>query len=255
MSSPLLLPTSILALSLLGVTACQPATQSDDAATPEAIAEPASAGAETAIVEISAPQETAASATEAQGETEAAEDHDDHADEAHPDDHNAHAEHDDDGHDNHAEHEGHDSHDEEHDHADPDSAGGEAHLHGHAELALTQTGDTLSVSLISPLANFGLSEASADLTDAQAYADNLIRLSGGDCSETERHVHAKSDGQHGTMEIEITYSCAAIDSLTSATIVLFETYTGFEEIDAVLLTPTEQVAAELTATAPTLTFP
>lgn len=167
----------------------------------------------------------------------------------------------------HKEHEAHAAHTGDEDHADHDAsmepaahddhemAGGEAHLHGHAELALTQDGDMVTVSLISPLANFGLSETQPDIEDASVYGDAVITLRGGECSETGRTVDIETSGQHGQMHIDLMFRCQAVEALTGATTQLFSQYPGFDAIDLVMLTESHQAASVLTETANQIIFP
>ena len=55
--------------------------------------------------------------------------------------------------------------DEAHDHDDHDHAGGEAHVHGLSELAVSLDGATVSISLEGALANFDLDESLRSLDD------------------------------------------------------------------------------------------
>jgi len=162
------------------------------------------------------------------------------------------------GDEDHAQHDEDEVEDEDHDHHhdhDDEMAGGDIHQHGHAELALTLEGRQLSVSLISPLANFGLSEAKPDLSVTTLDEENIVQLQGGACQARSRELEVETDGQHGHLEIRVIFDCAEVGTLTEAEVTLFETYPGFDEIDAILLTEDAQIGAGLTKSARSLLFP
>lgn len=146
-------------------------------------------------------------------------------------------------------HDGEDHHDD-HDH-DHDHAGGAAHVHGIADLAFSFEGETLSAEMITPLANFGLSEADGVISDQViASLPTLILLTGGNCvAETPEAAIDTSSG-HTDARINFSWTCADPSSLLSASFAGFSTYPGFETVNAVFITDTDQKAAELKPSAP-----
>lgn len=142
----------------------------------------------------------------------------------------------------------HDDHDHDHDH---DHAGGTAHVHGVADLAFSLEGNSLTAEMISPLANFGLSEAEGVVTGE--VIDSLplmILLTGGNClGETPQAEIDKSSG-HTDARISFSWTCANPSSLMSASFAGFSTYPGFETVNAIFLDGSSQKAAELTPSAP-----
>lgn len=229
-----LLYTGLISVAAVLLVGCQPAAEAPDAPpTPPAVTNDAVA-----------PAPPEASATETVS-------HDDHEDDAAHADHEGEDAHKD--HDEHDEHEGHDDHNGHSDH--DDHAGGEAHVHGHAELAVVRDGNTITVSLESPLANYGLSETETDLGDTTRYADQTAELIGGECLRTERSVSARSDGQHGQMVIDLTFSCDDASVITGVKVLAFDAFSGFEEIDAVALTDSGQSAVSLSPANPVIQFP
>ena len=246
----------LVAASGLALAACQPAADAPtdlSAETPPIIEETADV-AETVEAEI----ETASDAVEEVAETaaESAEEHDhddeEHAhegedhdhDEDHDDEHGeAHEDHD---HEDHADEHDHNEHAHEEDDHDHDHAGGEAHVHGLSELAASLDGSTLSVNIEGALANFDLDESLRSLDDTSAYTDGTAEIVGGDCTRSGATASIRAIGDHGNMVIDLTYDCAAPDSLEAIDVTGFQNFAGFEEVNAVFLTETGQTAETLT---------
>lgn len=234
-----------IAASVLALSACQPAADAPE----ELVVEVPPIVAEE-VVEAAA-AETPVEAVEA----EADHDHDeeDHEDDAH-DDHDEHdhdeEDHAEEGHDDHDhDEEGHDDHDgedEHEDHDDHDHAGGEAHVHGLSELAASLDGATLSVSVEGALANFGLDESLRTIDDPAPYASGTVAIIGGDCAPETSNVSVRPVGDHGNMMIDLTYACGSPDNIEAIDVTGFASFEGFEQVDAVFLSDTGQVAESLT---------
>ena len=226
-----------LAASVLALSACQPAADAPEelaAETPPAVAdqvvEAVEAEVEVAAVEMS--------------ETADAEDHnhddDDHDEEAHDhEDEHDHAEED--------EEHAHDDHEEHEDHDDHDHAGGEAHVHGVSDLAASVDGTSLSISLEGALANFGIDETLRTLDDAAPYTDTVVSIVGGDCSRDTATASIRPIGDHGNLQIDLTYTCGSSDAIEAIDVIGFQSFEGFEEVNAVFLTDAGQTAETLTA--------
>ncbi len=233
--TPMTRSTQILiaAISAIFATACQPAEVIEDAPAPP----PASVAENTETVVAEGPAPEAPAAPEGH-------DHDDegHAETGHQDE---------EGHD-HADKE-HSDHD--HDEAEHDHAGGEAHVHGHGDLAVSLSETTIAVSLEAPLANFGLNESDTEIENSSLYTDSLVTLVGGDaCTRSEASVMARSNGDHGNMAIDLLYACPDVKAVTAIDVTVFSAFSGFEDIDAVVLTDAGQSASELTPDAARLTL-
>ena len=163
------------------------------------------------------------------GEDHAEDHHDDHDDEAHAeDDHNDHDDHDD------------------HAHDDDDHAGGEAHVHGVSELAASIDGTSLSISIEGALANFDLDETLRTLDDATPYTDGVVTVIGGDCKRDSANAEIRPIGDHGNLVVDLTYTCGTIADVAAIEVTGFQSFAGFEEVNAVFLTDTRQVAETLT---------
>lgn len=227
------------AASALALAACQPAADSSDetlvAETPPVAEESADVVAADANEVAETVEVTAA---DAEGE---AHDHD----EEHGDDNHDEEDHDDHDHEDHDE----DEH-EDHDHADDqdghDHAGGEAHVHGLSDLSVSLDGDNVSISVEGALANFDIDESLRTLDDAAPYTDGVVDLIGGDCARDQADASIRPIGDHGNLMIDLVYTCAAIDALEAVTVTGFESFSGFEEVNAVVLTDAGQTAATLT---------
>lgn len=148
----------------------------------------------------------------------------------------------------HEEGEAHD-HDEDHDHA------GAAHVHGIADLAFTIEGNKLMAELVSPLANFGLSEADGVFTPEVINAlPGFVTLTGGNCTaETPAAEVDKSSG-HTDGHVTFSWACADAGAVTAARLTGFSAFPGFETVNAVFVTDTAQKAAELTPSSPELSL-
>ena len=244
----------LLAVSGLALAACQPASEAPQdvsAETPPVVEE----AVEVAEAETDAVVDAAEGVVEAAAETGDAHDHDheeehDHAGEDHADhdDHAHEAAHEDGDHDH-----DHDEHDhDEHDHDDHDHAGGEAHVHGLSELAASLDGTTLSVNVEGALANFDLDETIRTLEETAPYTDGTVEIVGGDCTRTAASASSRPIGDHGNLVIDLTYDCAAAGSIEAIDVTGFQSFAGFEEVNAVFLTGTDQTADTLTTSDPRL---
>ena len=219
--SPLFLAASVLVLA-----ACQPASEAPQ----DIVAETPPIVTEEAVEEVAA---DVAETVEAEVETVAAETVPDAED-----NHDADHDHSEDEHD----------HGDEHDHADHDHdhAGGEAHVHGISDLAASLDGDTLSVNVEGAMANFDLDETLRTLEDIVPYATGTVEIVGGDCSMIESNVSIRPINDHGNLVIDLTYTCTAPGALEAINVTGFDSFAGFERVNAVYLTDTGQVAETLT---------
>lgn len=154
------------------------------------------------------------------------------------------------------EHAGHDAGDMDHDHDhEGEEAGGTPHVHGVADLALTRTGATYEAELVSPLANFGLSEADGVFTDTVlSELPGLIELTGGDCTANAPKAEVDTSSGHTDGHVHITWTCANPDAVSALRFPGFASFSGFERVNAVFLTDTAQKAGELTPSAAELSL-
>nr|WP_290916308.1 DUF2796 domain-containing protein [Hyphomonas sp. 34-62-18] len=149
----------------------------------------------------------------------------------------------------HEEGEAHD-HDEDHDHA-----GGAAHVHGIADLAFTIEGNNLMAELVSPLANFGLSEADGVFTPEVINAlPGFVALTGGNCTAETPAAEVDTSSGHTDGHVAFSWACADVNAVTSARFAGFNAFPGFETVNAVFVTDTAQKAAELTPSSPELSL-
>lgn len=141
-------------------------------------------------------------------------------------------------------------HDEDHEHA-----GGTAHVHGIADLAFVVENGKLTAEMISPLANFGLSEADGVFTqDVISALPSLIELSGGNCSAEAPVGEVDTSSGHTDGHVEFSWVCQNPNAVEAARFTGFETFPGFETINAVFVGETVQKAAELTPSSPELSL-
>ena len=156
-----------------------------------------------------------------------------------------------DGHDDDHEAEHEEDHDHDHDHEEGHEEGhaGEAHVHGHGELAITREDDFLTVTLDAPLASFGLPESKVpEGAKAEKFAEGIVEPFGPtECEETERSTTGRTDGTHGALTVSVVLRCKKTDRVEGMLVHAFDLYPAFEHIDAIYLGPDgQQVAKELT---------
>ncbi|MFN3607531.1 MAG: DUF2796 domain-containing protein [Hyphomonas sp.] len=149
-----------------------------------------------------------------------------------------------------------DEHDHDHDHDhEADHAGGTAHVHGVADLAFAIEGGKLTAELMSPLANFGLSEADGVITDdVKAALPGLITLTGGNCTGDAPVAKVDTSSGHTDGHVNFSWTCANLVDVSAARFAGFAAFPGFETINAVFLGDTVQKAAELTPSSPELSL-
>jgi len=223
-----------LAASTLALAACQPAEEA--AGTLEAETPPIAE--ETVEVDVATVAAEDESSESAETHDHDGEDHDHEDHEGEPaDEHSDDADHDHDEHD----HDEHDHGEEDHDHA-----GGEAHVHGVSDLAASLDGSTLSISVEGALANFDLDESIRTLDDISAYTDGTVQVIGGDCTRDSAGASIRPIGDHGNLMIDLTYTCSAAASIEAIEVTGFQSFAGFEEVNAVFLTDAGQTAETLT---------
>lgn len=181
----------------------------------------------------------------AEAEEAVAEDHDhsedghEHGEEDHDHDHD-HADADK-AHDHSHDHDDH-AHDHDHDHA-----GGTVHVHGFGQAAFVREGETLSLEMTAPLANFGLSGDNRDIADKAAFAAQTFTLiEAGSCSETGSDVSIVMNGQHGDATVTRTFTCSDASDPGGVDVTAFVNFPGFETVEAIYLVGTSQNVLELT---------
>lgn len=241
--------TSLLvAVSGLALAACQPASEA-----PQELSAETPPVVEDVVEEVAAdPEESVEAVAEAESDHDHEDEHD-HADEdhEHDDDHSdeAHDHADEHDHEDHAHEDAHDEggHDhEDHDDHDHDHAGGEAHVHGLSDLAASLDGAVLSINVEGALANFDLDESLRTLDDTTPYTDGTVAIIGGECSQTSASASIRPIGDHGNLVIDWTYECADVGAIEAIDVIGFQSFGGFEEVNAVFLTGTDQTAETLT---------
>jgi hypothetical protein len=146
-----------------------------------------------------------------------------------------------------------DHHDEEHE----EHIGGEAHMHGAAELAVTLDTNFVTITVDAPLANYGLSEKTKKKsTELEKYAEGLTELMGNArCDLVERSADVRRSGDHAALTLSIVWDCRRPSQLDGLMFTGFEKYPVFEEVDAIYLGEAgETASATLTPDNPFLPF-
>lgn len=135
-------------------------------------------------------------------------------------------------------------------------AGGEAHVHGAAELAATLDGTFVTITVDAPLANFGLSEKTGKKgSELEKLADGLTELMGdARCEIAERSAEIRRNGDHAALTLSIVWDCRRPSRLDGLLFTGFEMHEGFETVEAVYLGEDKQSAAVLTPDDPFLPF-
>lgn len=150
---------------------------------------------------------------------------------------------------------GADDHDHDHDHEHEASGAGSAHVHGVGDLALSWEGSKLTGELISPLANFGLSEAEGVISDAVlAELPGLVMITGGNCVAEPPVAKVDTSSGHTDAHVDLAWNCAAPAGVSSVTFSGFTAFSSFERVNAIYLTDTVQKAGELSPSSPSLSL-
>lgn len=143
------------------------------------------------------------------------------------------------------------------DHHDDDHAGGEAHVHGAAELAVTLENNFVTISVDAPLANYGLSEKTRKTsTELEKHAEGLTELMGhARCDVVERSADVRRSGDHAALTLSIVWDCKRPSQLDGLMFTGFEHYPAFEKVNAIYLGDDgETMSATLTPDSPFLPF-
>ncbi|QYJ02128.1 DUF2796 domain-containing protein [Thalassovita mediterranea] len=137
-----------------------------------------------------------------------------------------------------------------------------SHTHGHAMLAVTRQGSSISVSLEAPLSAFGVTENPQTEEDRAAIEAirndltndaNLVELRGNvSCDISSKGMATRVANGHGELQMETSYSCQNADALQAIRFGGFGTYPALSEVEAVYVSDTEQAAGNLTRTNPEL---
>lgn len=260
--------TLCLSVSLFAIAACGAETEPTRDAPSDFIENETYLSAETPV-ETSDATDAEIAQTEPAVETAATEH--DHEAEDHSDDQRDAAAHDHDAHDHDDHHDtnthDHDTHDhgDDHDHHDHDEErhGGEAHVHGHAELAVSVDGDRLIATFDSPLDSLigfehepkNEAETAALETLQNRFSEPSILLALPDragCEVDSISSGVRYQGDHGSLMVEQDFICKNINRISQLDVTVFAEFPDIEHIDAVFLGESEQVAKELSATQSTL---
>lgn len=149
----------------------------------------------------------------------------------------------------------HDDHAEGEDHHEDEAAGGTAHVHGLADLAITREGNKILGELISPMANFGLSETDSAFTDVvTAELSGLIEVDGGECTAAVPHPMTDNSGAHTDGIVHFVWTCAKPDDVRLVRFAGFAAFPSFEKVGTVYITEADQKVGELTPSAPELSL-
>jgi hypothetical protein len=141
------------------------------------------------------------------------------------------------------------------DHGDEESAGGTAHVHGHADLAITREGNKILGELISPMANFGLAESGGAFTDVvTAELSGLVELQGGECTAAVPHPMTDNSGDHTDGIVHFVWTCAKPGEVTAVRFAGFTAFPSFETVNTLYITDTAQKVGDLTPSAPELSL-
>lgn len=122
-------------------------------------------------------------------------------------------------------------------------------------MAVSLDGNSVAISLEGALANFDLDESLREISDPTPYTTGVLALRGGDCTPDMVSAFIRPVGDHGNMMLDFVYTCAAIEDLTGIDVTAFSKFSGFLEVDAVVLTATGQTAKTLTASDTLLDLP
>ncbi|HAY05331.1 MAG TPA: DUF2796 domain-containing protein [Hyphomonas sp.] len=145
--------------------------------------------------------------------------------------------------------------DHDHDHDHEASGAGVAHVHGVGDLALSWEGSKLTGELISPLANFGLSEAEGVISDAVlAELPGLVMITGGNCVAEPPVAKVDKSSGHTDAHVDLAWNCAAPSGVSSVTFSGFTAFSSFERVNAIYLTDAVQKAGELSPSSPSLSL-
>lgn len=146
--------------------------------------------------------------------------------------------------------------DKDHHHDHPaEETGATPHVHGLADLALTRDGASYHAQLVSPLANFGLSEADGVFTDGVLAAlAGLVELTGGECRASPPVAEIDTSSGHTDGHVHLAWACANPDAVSALRFPGFKAFPGFERVNAVFITDTAQKAGELTPSASELSL-
>lgn len=140
-------------------------------------------------------------------------------------------------------------------HSEDEAAGGAAHVHGLASLAVSREGNQLTGELISPMANFGLSEEEGVFTDVvTAELGGLVEIDGGACTASVPEASTDTSSGHAESVIRLAWTCTNPEAVTAIRFAGFQAFPAFDTVEALFITDTEQKVGELTPAAPELSL-
>ena len=157
----------------------------------------------------------------------------------------------------------------------------DAHVHGHAELNLAISGNTVQLEFDSPAMNLvGFENPPSSGKDRKLVDDSVEFLnnpsgwiglaSSAGCTVTqvdvesslvqshshEEHAHEKdNEDQHADFEVSVEFQCKDTDQLENVDLSgLFQRFSGFDEIEVQWLTDRIQSSTELNAQNPIISL-
>ena len=82
--------------------------------------------------------------------------------------------------------------------------------------------------------------------NVSTYTNGTVEIVGGACTRDSAGASIRPIGDHGNLVIDLTYTCTAPDAIEAIEVSGFQTFAGFEEVNAVFLTDAGQTAESLT---------
>ncbi|MEL6505820.1 MAG: DUF2796 domain-containing protein [Pseudomonadota bacterium] len=156
-------------------------------------------------------------------------------------------------------------HDHDHNHSKEESRQLDAHVHGVSTLKVAQDGNKFAFELESPADDIVGFERKPKTDAEKAAVQKAVAMMGkpkdlftppaaAACEamdvDAELHVH----GDHAGFEAKWVYQCANASAMTGMTTTFFKNFPKAEEIDVEAVLAGGAMAAELTASSPTVTF-
>ena len=161
----------------------------------------------------------------------------------------------DDKHDN---HEGHDEHDEHDKHAHNQAEQGalSAHVHGEGQFVIVKTKAGFMANFIAPLASVGLKPSLEDISKLPKAIQEgwLTADSAAKCTAQKdlTFVSIIRAGDHGDLDLDMTFTCKNMDELGKVTLNLFDQTPALEKVEGLLIVNGDQKVQILTQENPTL---
>ena len=145
---------------------------------------------------------------------------------------------------------------DEHMHQAAEEGALSAHVHGEGQFVIVRTQTGFLANFIAPLASVGLKPSLEDISKLpKDVTQNWLETdSAAKCMEQKesRLVSIIRTGDHGELDLDVTFTCKNMDKLSNITLAIFDQTSALEKVEGLLIVNGDQKVQTLTQESPAI---